>query len=283
MNLHYGPSLVANNPGIGLDPSTVAGQGGTRVLDPVSISLRALDGEISNVSDLEENEVLGADSWREILRRLGDALTAYKQSNDVFEESSDQWMEGAGSAWHKRGELTLRDVNHARPLFMGGAVPQGQLGQAPEVQVNKTLALSDGSVANVLIGAREKEVTHFCDRHTYAHFDRQQVKSVNVFWPAGTNRAGVIGHLTTAIDAAWTHISKEIGNSFEAWQTTAALVDLIGSDGLKRTDQAMYYRIFVNDLDPSNVSVDAQLEINMLAPTGPTYDAYERDVLAQVV
>jgi hypothetical protein len=283
MNLHYGPSLVANNPGTGFDPSTVRADGGRRVIDPVSRSLGQLAAEISNVSALRENEVLDAGTWAMILKHLGDAFAAYKTSEDVFEESSDQWMEGAGDAWHKKGELTLYDVRHARPLFAGGAAPQALLGAAPELQVNKALQLATGAAVNVVIGARQKSVTHFCNRHTYAHFDRTQLKGVNIFWRAGTTRATVIGQLRQAIDAAWTHITSELDTNIESYELTEELVKVVGSGGLKRIDQAMYYRIFIpsQQLVPGG-NADAELEIDMLAPTGPTYEAYERSVLAEV-
>jgi hypothetical protein len=282
MNLHYGPALVANNPGIDFDPSTVPGSDGARVIAPASAALRLLDGEISKIGALGKNEVLEADTWTAMAKHLGVALQAYMDTKDIFEENSDQWMEGAGSAWHKKGELKLQNGRHARSLF-GRPTPETGLGNGVQVQVTKQFQLSNNRApANVVIGAREKAITHFCNRHTYAHFDKTQVKAVNIFWPAGTDRTAIVAHLRRAIDAAWTHISGKLDASMEEYQLTDRLLAEVGGAGLKRTDQGMYYRIFIPSDPLLPTGADPELEIDMLAPTGSGYDAYEGNVLKEL-
>lgn len=284
LNLHYGPSIVANDPGSRFDPTTVEGDD-AREIETVSADLLALDTYCqAALEGLDEGDELTENQWLAITQLLSTAYESYRSRDvGVFEADYDeQWVQGAGDAWMKKGDLHFRDEEYARTMF---GAPTPQVNQSANPETTKTFQVAcAGGQQDVTIGATFKSVTHFCNRHTYAYFDTAQIKGVNIFWPTGTGRPQVVGYANDAIDAAWAFILAGIDDpqTIEDYLLETAITDFVGGGGTKKAVDDLYFRVFLRNAR-WNANTDVSLELDMVAPTGSTYDAYSYDVLHNVL
>lgn len=286
LNLHYGPRIVINDPGSGFDPSTVPRDTGGRVTEPVSDALLALETYFrAAIDELDDDEVLSARHWNDMTELLDEANAIYRERpGGIMEENyHEQWVQGAGDAWLKKGELSYYGAAHAGTRF-GVPAPMTSQAANPERYRKVTLRCQDGDLW-VMLGATSRSVTHFCNRHTYAHFDATQIKGVNIFWPVGTDRAGVQAEVERALGLVWDYIDAEIGDptTRDGYEIIDQIAELIGPDGLKRVFDDLYVRVFVRDQKWRSRNVQLSLELDMVAPTGPGYEAYSRDTLEEVL
>src|SRR6185503_3101695 len=61
---------------------------------------------------------------------------------------------------------------------------------AAAATVTRTIQCEDGTV-DLVLGFTNNRLSHFVNRHTYRHFDFDDIKPMNIFWPANTDQAAV--------------------------------------------------------------------------------------------
>jgi hypothetical protein len=289
MNLHYGPQVVVGDPGIGFDGTTIPKQGGGRQLDPTTEVLLRFETAFGKAVDTAKGNALSAKTWGDFSALLAEANQSYEdryKAVGMFENlNTEQWMKGQGKGWHKKGDLNLPGQAHGLKL-LAGAVAQDDDGDAAEVVVERTIKCKGGDELTVKLGATKSSVTHFCNRHTYAHFDFD-VKGVNVFWPAGTTRQDLVGKVADVADALLAYSKAMMSESPAermAAQFQGDLTAFVGEDGVKTTSaDGIYYYVKVADQPWVNDEEDVvNLEVTMLAPSGTQFSAYSLDELEAI-
>jgi len=287
-NLHYGPQKVIGNPGSAFDATTEEGAGGARIESAMSALLRTFQSTYDQGFS-DDGEALNTATWKRMTELLNDAKVLYQQGAGGLETSQEQWIlvDEDDNIWIKKGLLGLRDVETCALRFnkqdlYRGVESNGALGHV-ECSLTQNFPLADGTAADVTIFVTGERLDHFCNRHTFKYFDFDDVKGVNIFWPPGTDRAALrgfaLGRLQDMLDVAIRACDAATAPDFATFNQEFSRVT--GGRGLKTVtaDGGVYFAAEEADDPPAALPGDLLISVDMFAPTGPQYDAFEKATL----
>lgn len=289
LNLHYGPSIVKDDPGEGFDPSTRPKEGtdGQRELEPTSQALLAFLTSYQNAVDAlapTSDGALDGAVWSTLTEELLAAHELYKRHPNlvVTEHGSipvnrEQWVKtGDSDTWAKRGTNTWPALKTAQQRFAERTGPLGAGGPALSAHHDFTVPVSGGGVVTIRIGYSGNTLTHFCNRHTYRHFDPAQIKLVNTFFAAGTNQAAVILHARNAFALVEAKLRQLLPSNAADYEITGALIEALAQDGLNFTANDRLLAVTDrDDLWGAGAGIDGAVDLVQMSPTGSTYESYD--------
>jgi hypothetical protein len=183
INLEVGPLKRVGDPGAAIDPNTID-RDGRRELDPVSILLRQVEAAFDSESE---------DRWCRMSQLLLDALTAADiPSGTLPAPKTEQWVRhdfsgGVPPSWQKKGLRHFPEDDEALTIFMKArkeVSPDDVLLMASkdDAVVGKVTAGTEAGPPFKLV-VTASAIRHICRRHTYAFFDKSEIKAINNFWP----------------------------------------------------------------------------------------------------
>jgi hypothetical protein len=241
-NVEIGPAAVAEDPGTRFDPNTepIPGDGEGR---------RRLTGESADLRDLEQVYLTAnrahrpptADEWNEMTRLLTEA----NKKHDAFAAGAilappraEQWLKQVGDDAEGDQQVTWQRKRLRRFPGVAQGVQGFRAARALGEHLDNTV---NGLMPNALVQPyqfqdfRRQQYTlvldlqpvalrHMCRRHTYQHFDFNQAKLVNTFWPVAQVAGAVTNHAT--VTAALAQIARV---AFETMELDGILGDWEGA------------------------------------------------------
>lgn len=190
LNLEAGPStkLVGSNPGTGIDPVSVPGEQGGRVMSPVSAALLKLDDAYRKLRRGEGNPVT---HWKEMAAQMRAAKKAH--ASEQIGHHREMWFE-SNKKWYRKGTRQLPGLEVGQMRFAEHSSPDKEEIRAhkksPALVCEKSLIVeveteTGTSRIRIRVPITRGVLHHSCVRHTYRHFNFGDIKAVNNFWPAG--------------------------------------------------------------------------------------------------
>ncbi len=288
LNLHYGPSIVKDNPGAGFDPSTrpKAGTDGERELEPTSAALLAFLTTYQGAVDAlpsDSDGGLDGDVWVALAEQFRAAHALYRAAPNLvagIAVNSEQWVTTEGSdTWAKRGGNKWPALETARQRFAERVGPLPAGGAALSAHHDFQI-LDDGEApVTIRIGYSGNALTHFCNRHTYRHFDNGEIKLLNTFFPRGTNQAAVVLQAQAAFALIEAELRSHLTDGAPSHEITGRLIELLAEDdGLSFTSAGLLMTVIDRD-DLWDADVDGAVDLVQVSPTGTTYESYDAKLL----
>ena len=275
LNLHYGPSIVKDNPGSGFDPSTepVPDTDGERRLEPTSEALLNFYNTYRQGFDESEDGALSPERWQQLAECLLTAQAAYENATNLVNGiavNMEQWVGTPGSdTYAKKGLKQWPGLETARQRFQERIGPLAGGGPGLSAHHDFTLAHHAGYQQHIRIGYSVQSLQHFCNRHTYRYFDKAQIKLQNTFFRPGTDQGGVVQQAAAAMAAVEAEISRLNAEETD-W------IETLGEDGHTFTHNNMTICILYRD-DQWNAGniIDEAIDIVMMVPEGGGYENYD--------
>ncbi|OWQ84154.1 hypothetical protein CDN99_25075 [Roseateles aquatilis] len=293
MNLHYGPAIVKSDPGSAFDPSTQprAGGNGERELEPTSAALSGFATTYQDALDQLPSDSTGAllaETWTSLTTQLRAAHALYLQhpnlvhtSHGAIAVNEEQWITTDQSdTWAKRGLNKWPSLDAAKQRFAERTAPLAAGAAGLAIHHDFTIA-ANGGVVTIRVGCSAADLVHFCNRHTFRHFDPGQIKLLNTFFDPGSTLVQVTAAAQQAFGFVEAELRRQLPSGVEDYEITGGLIELLASDGLTFSANAREMTVIDRD-DLWAAAVDGAVQLVSLVPVGSAYDSYDAGLLASL-
>jgi hypothetical protein len=289
LNLHYGPSIVKDDPGESFDPSTCPkpNTDGERQLEPTSAALQLFVDTYQTAVDalLNVDSTLTAATWTDLTKHLTAAWECYQTDKNLVNGislSDEQWIQSSDTdTWAKRGMNTWPSLETAKKLFESRPKPLPVGADGTTLAASRTFRLQN---INIQVGYTKSSLIHFCNRHTYLHFNLHETKLINSFFPVGTDQNAVMQEAIRAFALIEAELKRHLlPTDKEGYGVSEDLTNLLADDGLTfRAGNLLICVINVVNTDAWNGDVENHVEMTMMSPTGPIYESYDEQLLKKL-
>ncbi|MFB6816795.1 DUF4157 domain-containing protein [Streptomyces sp. NPDC056347] len=190
LNLSIGPKDRAGDPGMGLDLNTEPD--GSDYGRRITQSSEALKSLAATWSARDENDP--ESYWGEMERHLAKSLeTAGDRGAGLLHPPDrDQWLYDSETKQNiRKGLLQFPGAEAGGEMFEKHGRGKGNAGIEKYRDSTAVAASGSGTYEHngitytLDLEILEMDLHHICERHSFEHFDFEQGKAVNTFWPKG--------------------------------------------------------------------------------------------------
>jgi hypothetical protein len=320
VNLELGPVNVAGDPGMGFDPNTEPVLGNTseaRRITEESHHLQKIEYAYQTKSESDRQALLShqqvkdllafsAKEWEDMTKALKAALESYEERAGgllVARPFVEQWATDNGR-FQRKGLRRFLGPRKGVEMFKEACKTQEDLAQfsnLPPVKNNGTVSINGVSYA-VEAEVTYQALCHCCQRHTYKHFDFNDRKVINTFWPLqqGGDFAAIRTLATQVLPTIMTQCIVYIMNGSdenstpEDWEGTNLEAVNIPVTIHGREQINIYFHVKLepdvvsgdeddNEADPNaEVQWKWVVKVETFAPDGNSAEAYTSEELLEI-
>jgi hypothetical protein len=263
VNVSVGPQSPVGDPGMQFDPDTEVNPDvpGERRMDEVSSHLKRVE-DLWMAARADEERI--ADVWGEMNTSMRAAIQAHERVAGspaalapLTPSKLEQWVaettDGRGTRHHRKGLRAFPGEQRGADMFRSTwANARGLEGLAGSDKVAATKSFKKdvgGRPVRLTMTVTDEAIYHICRRHTFEHFDFDDVKAVNNFWPVGTG----VEQLRGIVERALLRVVEEcFGYYIEKADIATEMYELLDAVELKNLpagDQTVFVIGSIDDVE----------------------------------
>lgn len=210
-NISVGPKNPVGDPGMQFDADTEVDpdtQGGRR-MDEVSRHLKDVE-DLWMAARMDETRIAAV--WDGMNQSMQAAVEAHENlagaAGALASPKLEQWVADTAedhTSHHRKGLRAFPGEQAGMDIFARNWQNADGLDGGTDAVSHSFTKVVDGRQLKLTMNVTGEAIYHICRRHTFKHFDFDDIKAVNNFWPAETDAKRV----REVVEGTIEHIVKE--------------------------------------------------------------------------